>query len=205
LPKLAQIATWFDCFDFALTEIGKRINFNWVMFHATQFTASYTEVRAGPGVTSRTVQRYFQEYLEGGIERLKQNKYAGTPNALNEQATSLKAYFEKHPPHTIAEAQNIIEKLTGLRRSRPHVWKFLRRLGMKCRKIAAVPGKVDEAKQQEQERFLREKLEPRLDDAEAGRRKIFLWTPPISSTAPFSVACGVSCGCSSARLRAESG
>jgi len=166
---------------------------------------AHREIARLTGVTSRTVQRYLHQYLEGGIERLKQNKYAGTPSVLNEQATSLKSHFEKHPPHTIAEAQNIIEKLTGIRRSRPQVWKFLRRLGMKCRKIAAVPGKVDEAKQQEQERFLRDKLEPRLDDAEAGRRKIFLWTPPILSTAPFSAACGVSCGCSSDRLRVESG
>ena len=116
---------------------------------------AHREIARLTGVTSRTVQRYLHEYLEGGIERLKQNKYAGTPSVLNEQATSLKSHFEKHPPHTIAEAQNIIEKLTGIRRSRPQVWKFLRRLGMKCRKIAAVPGKVDEAKQQEQERFLR--------------------------------------------------
>jgi transposase len=145
----------------------------------------HQEIARLTGVTPRTVQRYLHEYLEGGIERLKQNNYVGTPSALNAHATTLKEHFEKHPPHTLAEAQNIIEKLTGLRRSRPQVRECLLRLGMKCRKIAAVPGKVDEAKQQEQERFLRDKLEPRLDDAEAGRRKIFLWTPPILSTAPF--------------------
>lgn len=165
---------------------------------------THQEIARLTGVTPRTVLRYVREYIEGGIERLKQNNYRGAPSALNEHAATLKEYFEKHPPHTVAEAQSVIEKLTGIRRSGPQVWKFLRRLGMKCRKVAVVPGKADEAKRQEQKRFLCEELGPKLDDAEAGRRKIFLWTLPISSTAPFSVACGVSCGCSSSRPRADS-
>jgi transposase len=43
------------------------------------------------GVSSRTVQRYLREYLEGGIERLKQNQYVGAPSLLNPTRGRLKS------------------------------------------------------------------------------------------------------------------
>jgi transposase len=126
------------------------------------------------GVSSRTVQRYLREYLEGGIERLKQNQYVGAPSLLNPHAGSLKEYFTKHPPSTTAQAQKAIADLTGLRRSLTQVREFLNRLGMKRRKVGSAPGKADDPeKQREQRAFLERELNPRLDEAEQGQRKIF--------------------------------
>ena len=158
------------------------------------------------GVCSRTVQRYLNEYLQGGIERLKQNHYLGAPSALNHHAQTLKDYFAKNPPSTAAHAQKAIEELTGLRRSLTQVRAFLKRLGMQRRKVGSAPGKADDPdKQQEQREFVETKLGPRLDDAEQGKRKIFSSMPAILSLELFCVICGALLGSSYARLRDEKG
>ena len=127
------------------------------------------------GVCSRQVQRYLHEYVEGGIERLKQNHYTGSPSELNQHAETLKDYFMKNPPSTTAQAQQAIEKLTGIRRSLTQVREFIKRLGMKRRKVGSAPGKADDPeKQREQREFVESQLNPRLDEAEQGKRKIFL-------------------------------
>lgn len=133
----------------------------------------HAEIAKLAGVEPRTVQRLLNEYVEGGLERLKENRYAGQPSELNAHAASLKEYFEKHPPNTVKEAQHAIEQQTGVRREETQVRQFLLRLGMKCRRMGVVPGKLNEAQQAEQRRFLQEELNPRLDAAEAGTRKIF--------------------------------
>jgi transposase len=151
------------------------------------------------GVCSRQVQRYLNEYLEGGFERLKQNHYAGSPSELNQHTETLKDYFSKNPPSTVAQAQKAIEDLTGIRRSLTQVREFLKRLGLKRRKVGSAPGKADDpVKQQEQREFLDTELKPRLDEAEQGKRKIFLSTPAILCLALFCAICGAlrdsSCG-----------
>lgn len=158
------------------------------------------------GVCSRTVQRYLNEYLEGGVERLKQNNYIGAPSELNQHAQTLKDYFAKNPPSTVAHARKAIEELTGLRRSLTQVREFLKRLGMKRRKVGSAPGKADDpAKQQEQREFVENQLGPRLDEAEQGQRKIFLSTPAILSSVLFCAICGASCASFCAHLLGASG
>lgn len=143
------------------------------------------------GVCGRQVQRYLNEYLEGGVERLKQNHYSGSPSELNRHTETLKDYFTKNPPSTIAQAQKVIEDLTGIRRGLTQVCEFLKRLGLKRRKVGSAPGKADDpVKQQEQRQFLDTELKPRLDQAEQGKRKIFLSTPAILSLALFCAICG---------------
>ncbi len=91
---------------------------------------------------------------------------------LNHRDT-LEAYFREHPPHTTAQAQAIIEELTGIKRSPTQVRTFMKRIGMKCRKVGFVPGRsVDPHKQIEQEEFREQHLEPRLAEAEKGERDV---------------------------------
>ena len=158
------------------------------------------------GVCARQVQRYLKEYLEGGIERLKENHYAGSPSELNQHTETLKDYFTKNPPSTVAQAQNAIEKLTGIRRSLTQVRAFLKRLGLKRRKVGSAPGKADDPeKQREQREFLDTELKPRLDEAEQGKRKIFFATPAILSLALFCAIYGALCGTSCGRLPGDNG
>src|SRR5208337_4999520 len=109
----------------------------------------------------------------GGIEALKKTEYRGRESELNAHAGTLKEYFEKNPPATVKQAQAAIEKLTGIRREYSQVRAFLKRLGLRRRKVATVPGHVDDAKKKEQREFLEGKLNPRIDEAEAGSRKLF--------------------------------
>ena len=98
------------------------------------------------GVSVKTVRRYIEQYQRGGIEALKQSLYRVPQSELDQHAETLKEYFEKDPPSTVKEAQAAIEKLTGIRREETQVRAFLKRLGMRRRKMATVPGKVDEVK-----------------------------------------------------------
>jgi hypothetical protein len=148
------------------------------------------------GMSTRTIQRYLNEYRQGGLERIKENRYVGPISALEQHAIVLKEYFEKHPPASVKEAQHAIEQQTGVRREESQVRAFLHRLGMRCRQVGTVPGKLTEEQQAEQRRFLEEELNPKLDEAEAGQRRVFLWTPATSCMGRSSAACGVSCGCS---------
>jgi transposase len=92
---------------------------------------------------------------------------------LDAHATTLETYFKVHPPRTVAEAQHAIQAQTGIERSPTQVQAFLKRLGMKCRKVGYVPGQAASPdKQLEQETFKTEELEPRLAEAQAGKRRV---------------------------------
>jgi transposase len=125
-------------------------------------------------LSERTVNRYLHDYRAGGIEALKRPGAGGSTSALAAQEQSLKDQFAQHPPHTIKQAQADSERLTGLRRSQTQVRAFLDRLGFKRRCSMVVPKYAqDPAKQQEQRVFHDAKLQPLLDQAEAGQRKVF--------------------------------
>ncbi len=70
-----------------------------------------------------------------------------------------------------------VEQLTGIRRSENRVRIYLKSIGMKRRKVGMIPAKADPEKQ---ERFVKEELNPRLKEAEEGRRAVFLPTPRTS-------------------------
>jgi transposase len=82
----------------------------------------------------------------------------------------LEAYFRKNPPKTLAQAAAKIEELTGIVRSREQVRVFLNSIGMSCRRVGVLPAKADPDKQEE---FLKNELEPRLEEAKAGKRAVF--------------------------------
>jgi len=136
-------------------------------------------------ISRQTLVSILHLYQEGGIERLKQFRFAGQPSQLNAHQSTLEAHFRAHPPRTVAQAQATIEQLTGIRRSPTQIRAFLKRIGMQVRKVGAMPGRAHEAdKQQEQDRFQHTELEPRLEEVRAGKRTLFLSTPPTSCTVP---------------------
>lgn len=124
-------------------------------------------------ISKMTLTTYLKQYQDGGLERLKEFGYAGPSSALDEHATPLEAYFKEHPPRTTAEAQQIIREQTGIERSPTQVQAFMKRLGMKCRKVGYVPGRAaNPDKQAEQEAFQTQRAEPRLEEAQAGKRAV---------------------------------
>ena len=125
-------------------------------------------------ISKTSLSKYLKTYQNGGIVALKQLNFKGQSSQLNAHKTSLEEHFKEHPPQTIAEAQATIEKLTGIKRSPTQIRAFLKRIGMKVRKVGFVPGKVsDEDKQREQADFVKTQLQPRLDEAARGERTVF--------------------------------
>jgi len=90
-----------------------------------------------------TIRSYFRQYQEGGIERLKQDRWHRHQSELVAHQPTLEAYFREHPPATVAQAAQKIAELTGIHRKPTQVRKFLRGMGMAPRKVAAIPAKAD--------------------------------------------------------------
>jgi len=155
---------------------------------------SRAEVARLAGVSTKTVRRYVKRYKRGGIEALKKSEYRGRASELNEHAETLKEYFEKHPPATVKQAQAAIEKLTGIRREYSQVRAFLKRLGMRHRKMGTVPGHVDDAKKKNSANSWRGNSIPESMKPRPAAASCSLWMPAISCMAPFCVACGLLCG-----------
>jgi transposase len=130
------------------------------------------------GVCGNTIRTYFRDYADGGIERLKEVNFHKPESELNQYKGTIENYFQEHPPAGIKEAMSAIEQLTGVKRSENRVREYLKKIGMKRRKIGMIPAKADPERQ---ELFLREELNPRLKEAEEGRRTVFLSTRRISS------------------------
>jgi transposase len=79
-------------------------------------------------VSRRTVQRYLDEYLAGGLERLRRLPWRGPAGALDAHRPALEDYFLENPPRSTREAQAAIEKQTGVRRGLTQVRAFLKKV-----------------------------------------------------------------------------
>ncbi|MGH2416489.1 MAG: hypothetical protein ACRDEA_22905, partial [Microcystaceae cyanobacterium] len=66
------------------------------------------------------------------VEELKKLDYKGQPSELNQYSDIFKEHFEKNPASSVAEASDVIEKLTGVKRSPTQVREFLKRTGLRC-------------------------------------------------------------------------
>lgn len=152
---------------------------------------SRTEVARLAGVSVRTVRRYVKRYKRGGIEALKRNEYHKPQSELDRHAQTLKEYFEKNPPSTVKQAQAAIEELTGIRREETQVAEFLKRLGLRRRKVGTVPGKVDDAKKKNNAPSSKRSLTPGSMKPRAVAASCFLWMPPISCMVLFCAICGL--------------
>lgn len=125
-------------------------------------------------ISRATLSLYLKTYQNGGIESLKQMAYKGQPSQLNQYQKTIEEHFRQNPPRTSAEASVIIEKLTGIKRSPTQVRKFLKKMGMKTRKVGHIPGKTtNPAKIEEQEQFRQKQLEPLLEEAKQGKRAVY--------------------------------
>jgi transposase len=134
------------------------------------------------GISKATFYRYLHKYQAGGVEKLKELNFHRQESQLVEHKTTLERYFRAHPPATCAEAGAKIEELTGVKRGPTQTREFLKKLGMKPRKVGQIPAKADI---KEQEGFKEEHLEPRLAEAKAGQGLVFFMDAAHFIYAPF--------------------
>lgn len=114
-------------------------------------------------VSVTTTFNWQHVFREEGLEALTTLHYKGQPSALNAYGAQLALELEKHPVGTLKEAQDRIEKATGLKRSLTQIRAFLQRHKLKRRKVGQIPSK---ANLEAQERFQKEQLEPLIQQAE---------------------------------------
>jgi len=134
------------------------------------------------GISKATLYRYLHAYREGGVERLKALHFTRQESALGHQRTTLEAHFRAQPPATVAAAAAQIAALTGIKRGPTQTRQFLRKLGMKPRKLGQIPAKADP---EAQEACKAETLEPRLAEAQASQRMVFFMDAAHFVYAPF--------------------
>jgi len=85
----------------------------------------------------------------------------------------------------------MIEKMTGIKRSPTQVREFMKKIGMKTRKIGYIPRKATNPdKIEEQEQFQTEILEPLLNEAKQGKRAVY-FVDAAHFTELIWVFCGV--------------
>lgn len=111
---------------------------------------SHKKIALLTGVSVNAVTRYIKEYKKGGIEKSKELNFYRPQSAFVEYQQTIEDYFRKHPPATVKEAMNVLENLTGIKRTEKAVWKFLKRIGLQYRKVGMIPSK---ANIEEQENF----------------------------------------------------
>jgi transposase len=165
--------------------VQRKMEVLWLKSHGLTHDA----IAAYADVSRRTVQRYLDEYLEGGLPRLRRCSGNHPQSILVEHESSLEEYFRGHPPRSTKQARAIIEQRTGVRRGLSQVRHFLKdHLGLRWRKVGAIPvppKKTVEEHAQEQAAFVREKLEPRLKQARRGRRQVYFVDAAHFVFAPF--------------------
>jgi transposase len=174
-----------DRFHHPDPRVQRKVEVLWLKSHGLNHDA----IAAYADVSRRSVQRYIDEYLEGGLPRLRRCPDRHAQSVLVEHEASLEEYFQQHPPRSAKQAQAVIAQRTGVRRGLTQVRHFLKdRLGLRWRKTGAIPVPPKQTVAEharEQAAFLKEELEPRLKQARRGRRQVYFVDAAHFVFAPF--------------------
>ena len=87
------------------------------------------------GISANTLRSYLRDYIEGGIEKLKEINFYQQKSKLVEHTKTIEDYFRVHPPATTNEAISRIEELTGIKRSPTQSRKFLKSIGIRLLRV----------------------------------------------------------------------
>ena len=88
---------------------------------------THADIAAFADVSPRSVQRYLDEFAQGGLPQIRRLGWQGKPCALDAHRQSLEDYFIEHPPRSARDAQEAIERLTGIRRGLSQVRAFMKK------------------------------------------------------------------------------
>lgn len=116
--------------------VQRRMEVLWLKAHGE----THERIAALAGLARATVQRVLDLYEAGGVQSVRMLHWHVPTSELAPHRQLLEAEFRQRPSHTVAEACQRIEQLTGVRRGPTRVREFLREtMGLRWRKVAAVP------------------------------------------------------------------
>lgn len=110
---------------------------------------SHQEISEYVGLSLNALTKIFKKYASGGLEEVKKMHYHSKHSALEDYRELIQAHFQEHPPTSVKQACDDIENLTGIRRGKECIRKFLHQIGMKPRKVGGIPAKADPQQQEE--------------------------------------------------------
>ena len=165
-------AVAYDRYHHPDPRVQRRVEILWLKHHGER----HDRIAALAGCSRSTVQRTLKAYLHGGLESVRRLEAHGSRSDLDGHRLALEEVFHQHPPRSVKEARALIERHAGVRRGLTQVRRFLRRIGLKPRKTAAIPvppkSTLDEHVKK-QAAFLGDQLEPRLAEARQGKRQVY--------------------------------
>jgi transposase len=100
------------------------------------------------------MRSYLQEYLDGGIEKVRELNFYRPKSDLATYSSGIEAHLRANLPISIAHTSSIIEELTGIKRGITQTRNFVKSLGFSFRKTGAIPSKaMTEGKKRNNENF----------------------------------------------------
>lgn len=141
-----------------------------LVLHLKSQNISHGKIACIAGICPNTVTSYIKGYHQHGMQFITAINFYKPQSQLRQWDDVIKNYIETSPPAFIKQACAEIGGLTGVTLKETQMRKHLKDLGVRCRKVCAIPAKVDIAAQ---EVFKEEKLEPRINEAIAGQRTVY--------------------------------
>lgn len=122
-------------------------------------------------VCENTVRHWLETYQQqDGLEKLTDINFYQPQSSLKPFEMEVRDYFDKTPPATIAQACADIGKRTGVTLKNTQMRAYIKSLGVRHRKVSSIPAK---ANIEAQKKFYDEQLQPRLEEAKAGKRAVY--------------------------------
>ena len=125
-----------DRYEHPHPHVLRKMEVLWLKSHGLP----HEQVAKLAGVSLRTVQRYLDEYLEGGLEQIRRCKWRGPKTELLQHEQSIQEYFWDHPPRNTKEAAKVIFEQTGVRRGLTQVRAFLKTQGAELEVLMSLGG-----------------------------------------------------------------
>lgn len=122
------------------------------------------------GLSLNGITDVLKRYRSNGIERLYNEPKKSTPSEWLDFIVLIRKSFTDEPPHSVAEAQDRIYKLTGIQRAPTQTRTLMKQIGLRYRKTGHIPAKCNPEVQQE---FLENTLEPLVKKANKGKCHLF--------------------------------
>jgi transposase len=135
----------YERFNHPIPLVQRRMEVLWLKSQGLP----HNQIAKLAGVCDNALTKYLRLYRKGGLDEIRKVNFYRPKSELEKYSDSIEQYFRENPAASIAEAIAKIEELTGIRRGKTQVRTFLRKLGMRHRKVGSVPAGAD-ADQQEQ-------------------------------------------------------
>ncbi len=131
---------------------------------------SHNKICETVGICGNTFHKYCKSYQNKGIEFVEEINFYKPESSLKTFEQVVRDYFQQSPPSSIKQACSQIGSLTGVYLKPTQMRSYVKKLGVGYRKVCGIPAKADVEKQR---LFKEQKLDPRLEEAKAGKRTVY--------------------------------